>query len=114
MSVQGSTQFRSATGGPIARPWRSTLIKIGILGAAGIAPSAVIQPARRRNDVVVAAVASRNAGVAGEYAAAHGTPRHLGDYHSSLADQEIELVYVALPQSEHARWSIAAVHPTWG
>jgi predicted dehydrogenase len=63
---------------------------------------------------VVAAVASRNAGVAGEYAAAHGTPRHLGDYHSSLADQEIELVYVALPQSEHARWSIAAVHPTWG
>jgi predicted dehydrogenase len=32
---------------------------LGILGAAGIAPAAVLRPALRRDDVVVAAVASR-------------------------------------------------------
>jgi predicted dehydrogenase len=82
---------------------------IGILGAAGIAPAAVIRPALRRDDAEVAAVASRSAERAAAYAREHGIPRSYGSYGELLADPEIDLVYVALPPSEHAEASIAAL-----
>jgi predicted dehydrogenase len=85
------------------------MLRIGILGAAGIAPAAIIRPARRRTDVVIAAVASRRASAAAAYALEHGIERSYGDYRALLADPDIELVYVALPPSEHAEWSIAAL-----
>ena len=53
---------------------------IGILGAAGIAPRAIIEPARRRSDVVIGAVASRRADKASAYAASNGIPVSYGDY----------------------------------
>lgn len=83
--------------------------RIGILGAAGIAPQAVIEPARRRDDVVVHAVASRRPGVAAEYARKHRLAIGYDGYAALLADPDIDIVYNALPPSEHARWSIAAL-----
>ncbi len=83
--------------------------RVGILGAAGIAPQAMIEPARRRSDFMVQAVASRRAGVAAEYAKKHKIPVAYDGYEALLADPEIDLVYNALPPSEHARWSIAAL-----
>jgi predicted dehydrogenase len=80
---------------------------LGILGAAGIAPAAVLQPARRRDDVVIAAVASRR-GARG-YADRFGIERAYDSYEDLLADPGIDLVYNALPPSLHARWSIAAL-----
>jgi predicted dehydrogenase len=85
------------------------MYRIGILGAAGIAPQAMIEPARRRNDVVVQAVASRRPGVAAEYAKKHKIPVAHESYEALLADPDIDVVYNALPPSEHARWSIAAL-----
>ncbi len=82
---------------------------IGILGAAGIAPRAVIDPARRRSDVVIGAVASRNADKASAYAAANGIPRAFGGYDALLADPSIDIVYNALPPTGHAEWSIRAL-----
>ncbi len=85
-------------------------LKLGILGAAGIAPEAVIRPVQRRNgDVVVAAVAARSAASASAYAELHGIPRSYGSYRELIDDPEIDLVYVALPPSAHAEWSIAAL-----
>jgi predicted dehydrogenase len=84
-------------------------LHIGILGAAGIAPAAVLRPALRRDDVEVAAVASRSAERAAQYAQEHGIPRSYGSYPELLADPSIDLVYVALPPSQHAEWSIAAL-----
>lgn len=84
--------------------------RIGILGAAGIAPAAIIRPVRRRSgDVVIAAVASRRLEAAEEYAATHGIERFYGSYAELVADPDIDLVYNALPPSEHAEWSIAAL-----
>lgn len=83
--------------------------KIGILGAAGIAPQAIIEPARRRNDVVIHAVASRRPGAAAEYARKHRLPNGYDGYETLLADPEIDVIYNALPPSEHARWSVAAL-----
>jgi predicted dehydrogenase len=80
---------------------------IGILGAAGIAPAAVLRPARRRDDVVVAAVASRR-GAQG-YADRFGIERAYDSYAELLADPDLDLIYNALPPSLHAQWSIAAL-----
>ena len=80
---------------------------LGVLGAAGIAPAAVLTPVRRRDDVVVGAVASRSA--AREYADRHGIPIAYDSYEALLADPSIDLVYNALPPSAHAEWTIAAL-----
>jgi predicted dehydrogenase len=86
-----------------------TMLTIGILGAAGIAPAAIIRPARRRGDVLIEAVASRRASAAADYAATHGIGRSYGSYTELLADPDVDLIYNALPPSEHMRWSIAAL-----
>lgn len=83
------------------------ITKIGLLGGAAIAGAAVLLPVRRRDDVEVTAVASRSA--AEEYASRHGIPRAYASYEELLADDDIDLVYNALPPSAHARWTIAAV-----
>ncbi len=85
------------------------MLRIGLLGAARIAPRAIIEPARRRNDVRIVAVASRRAGVAASYARVHGIERSVDGYESLIADPEIDLVYNALPPVDHARFSILAL-----
>jgi predicted dehydrogenase len=85
------------------------VLTVGILGAAGIAPASIIRPAARRSDVAIAAVASRNAETARRYADAHGIPKSYNSYEALIGDPDLDLVYVALPPSEHARWTIAAL-----
>lgn len=84
-------------------------ISIGLLGASGIAPRAIIEPSSRRDDVVVAAVAARDARRAEQYARHHGITRSYGRYDHVLTDPDIDLVYIGLPPSEHSRWAIAAL-----
>jgi predicted dehydrogenase len=86
-----------------------SMLRIGVLGAARIAPQALLRPARRRDDLVVAAVAARRPGAAEAFAAEHGIPRAYGSYDELLADDEVDVVYNALPPSGHAPWSIAAL-----
>lgn len=85
------------------------MYKIGILGAAGIAPNAIIEPARRRADVLVGAVASRNYDVASNYAERHQIPRAHAGYDALLNDPEIDIIYNALPPAAHAEWTIKAL-----
>ena len=47
-------------------------LRIGILGAARIAPSALIKPAKGSGEIVVAAVAARDPARAQAFAAQHG------------------------------------------
>jgi predicted dehydrogenase len=83
--------------------------KIGILGAAGIAPRSIIQPTRRRKDSVIYAVASRRKAAASDYAHLHGIPRAYSSYDDLLSDPEITIVYNALPPVAHAEWTIRAL-----
>ena len=85
------------------------MLRIGILGAARIAPNAIIKPARRRDDVEIVAVASRRAGAAVPYAKEHGIPRAIDGYEALIADPDIDLVFNALPPVDHARLSILAL-----
>ena len=83
-------------------------LRFGILGTAHIARSFVqgVSPSRR---VIVSAVASRDADKARAFAKDLGIARHFGSYEALLADPDIDAVYVPLPNSLHAEWSIAAV-----
>lgn len=85
------------------------MIRIGILGAARIAPQAIIAPTRRRDDVEIVAVASRRAGAAAPYAETHAIPRAIDGYETLIADPDIDLVFNALPPVDHARLSILAL-----
>jgi xylose dehydrogenase (NAD/NADP) len=65
--------------------------------------------AREANDVDVIAIASRDAGSAERYAREHGIPRAYGSYERLLADPEIEVVYISLPNRLHIEWSVKAL-----
>ena len=85
------------------------MIRIGILGAAKIAPPALIAPARKRDDCAVVCVAARDRQRARAYAAEHGIPESLGSYDALIAHPGIDLIYNALPPHLHARLTIAAL-----
>ena len=85
------------------------MIKIGILGAAKIAPKAIIHPAQKREDCQVLAVASRSLEKSKAYAKEHNIPLALDDYEALISHPEIDLIYNALPPNRHADLSIAAL-----
>jgi predicted dehydrogenase len=84
-------------------------LRIGILGAARIAPSALVRPARELPDVEIAAIAARDLPRAQQFAAKHGIPHAYGSYEALIADPGIDAIYNPLPNSLHARWTLAAL-----
>jgi predicted dehydrogenase len=84
-------------------------LRIGILGAASIAPSALIKPAEGNAEVVVAAVAARDGARAKAFAAKHGIARVHGSYDALIADPDLDAVYNPLPNGLHGRWTRAAL-----
>lgn len=84
-------------------------LRFGILGAAGITPSALLAPAAANNEVEVTAVAARSRARAEQFAAEHGIAKVHDTYEDLLADPDLDAVYIPLPNSEHGRWTIAAV-----
>ena len=84
-------------------------IRLGILGAARIAPAAVIRPARSVPEVTVTAVAARDPTRAKAFADKHGVPRTLPDYRALVDDGDIDAVYVPLPNGLHGHWTVAAL-----
>ncbi|KAG5634295.1 hypothetical protein H0H81_002506 [Sphagnurus paluster] len=87
-------------------------LKFGILGAAAIAPSALILPVRSHPEAVVYAVAARDASRAAAYAKKHGIPKAYGGptgYQELLDDPEIDVIYNPLPNGLHYEWTIKAL-----
>ena len=84
-------------------------MQIGVLGAARIAPPALIKPAKTNNDVVVAAVAARDVSRARAFAAKHGIDRVHDSYEALLADPDIDAIYNPLPNGLHGKWTRAAM-----
>src|SRR4051794_32675556 len=57
----------------------------------------------------VAAVASRDLARATAYASEWQIPRALGSYEAMLADADLDIIYIALPNSLHVEWTIKAL-----
>ena len=72
-------------------------VRIGVLGAARIAPKAIVLPARTLPEAEIVAVAARDRARATEFASKHGIPRVHTDYTALLADDEIDAVYNPFP-----------------
>jgi predicted dehydrogenase len=84
-------------------------LRIGILGAARIAPHAVIKPARNNTEAEVVAVAARDRSRADAYAAKHGIPKVHDSYAALIDDPGVDAIYNPLPNGLHAQWCIAAL-----
>ncbi|OAN37609.1 Gfo/Idh/MocA family protein [Mycolicibacterium iranicum] len=90
-------------------PDRQAPVRIGILGAARIAPAAVIKPAKGHGEVAVTAVAARDRGRACAFADKHGIARVHDSYEDLITDPDIDAVYNPLPNGLHGRWTRAAL-----
>jgi predicted dehydrogenase len=84
-------------------------VRIGILGAARIAPAAAIKPARNVAEAEVVAVAARDRSRAQAFASKHGIAKVCDSYAALIADPDIDAIYNPLPNGLHAEWTIAAL-----
>ncbi len=85
------------------------MIRIGCLGAARIAPAALIKPAARVPGVEVAAVAARDPARAQTFATKHGIPTVHRTYEALIGDPSLDAIYNPLPNGLHGVWTIAAL-----
>ena len=83
-------------------------LRVGIFGTGGIAERAMVEPAALVAGVEVVAVGSRDPERARAFADRFGIEA-AGDYASVMANPDVDLVYVALPPTVHARWAVAAL-----
>jgi predicted dehydrogenase len=85
------------------------MIRIGILGAARIAPRGIVTPANETLGAEVVAIAARDLERARTFAAQHSIPLAFGSYAELIERDDIDLVYCALPPSAHVEWCTAAL-----
>ncbi len=85
-------------------------VRFGVLGAARITPAALIRPAAANPEASVDVVAARDAVRATKFAGKHGIDRVADTYHALCTDPSIDAVYVPLPNSLHAEWTIKALN----
>jgi predicted dehydrogenase len=86
----------------------SDLIRWGILSGAGI--NAAVAPAIHAADgCELVAIASRTDDGAARAAAEYGAARSFSTYDALLADGDIDVVYIPLPNHLHAEWAVRAL-----
>ncbi|KAL5492465.1 hypothetical protein ACEPAI_3912 [Sanghuangporus weigelae] len=88
------------------------VLRCGVLGAARIAPDALIRPAKSHPEIVVSAVAARDKGKAEAFAKTHGIPKVFSGangYQDMIDDPEINVVYNPLPNGLHYEWTLKAL-----
>ena len=85
------------------------MLRIGILGAARIAPSALVKPAKDHPGAKVAAVAARDVAKAQAFATQHSIPKVHDSYDALLADPDIDAIYNPLPNGLHGLWTMKAL-----
>jgi predicted dehydrogenase len=83
-------------------------VRWGIIGTANIARAAFL-PGVRQAGGVPAVVAGRDAGRAARYAGEHGIERSVAGYQNVIDDPAVDALYIPLPNSLHAEWTIAAL-----
>ena len=83
-------------------------LRWGILSTADIGMAKVIPAIQRAEGCEVVAIASRTLERAAAAAARLGIPRAHGSYQELLADDEVDAVYIPLPNDGHAEWTIKA------
>lgn len=89
-------------------------LRIGIVGAARIAPTAIIAPSALVPGVRVSAIAARDRDRAKVFADTHAIPAVADSYEALVRRDDVDLVYIATPpglHDAHARLAIATGKP---
>ncbi|MEA2319466.1 MAG: D-xylose 1-dehydrogenase D-xylono,5-lactone-forming [Solirubrobacteraceae bacterium] len=84
-------------------------VRWGFLSTARINDRVLDGGVRNADSVDVIAVAGRDKGRVEDYARERGIERAYAGYDAMLADPDIEAVYISLPNSMHAEWSVRAL-----
>lgn len=82
-------------------------VRWGILGTGRVTRHLVASA--RAGAGVLAGVGSRDATRCSAFATEHGIERAYGSYEQLLADDSVEAVYIALPNSMHVEWTMRAL-----
>lgn len=83
-------------------------VRWGIIGTANIA-RAVFLPGLRQAGGDASAVAGRDAGRAAQFARDNGIGRGVQGYQNLIDDPAVDALYIPLPNSLHAEWTIRAL-----
>ncbi|WP_310830612.1 Gfo/Idh/MocA family protein [Paenibacillus pedocola] len=83
-------------------------LRWGIIGCAQIATGSVMPAIQESQTGIIAAVASRGLEKSSAVAAEFGIGKAYGSYEELLADEEIDAVYIPLPNHLHREWVIRA------
>jgi xylose dehydrogenase (NAD/NADP) len=84
------------------------MVRLGLLSTAGI-NGAILGARAADAPFEIVAVGSRDAARAQAYAHEHGLGRAHGSYDELLADDGVDAVYIALPNSLHHEWTMRAL-----
>ncbi|KAI8630473.1 putative oxidoreductase [Xylariaceae sp. FL1651] len=84
-------------------------IKFGILGAAQIAPVAIITAAASHPEAIVQAISARDRSRAEEFAEKHGVPDVRDTYQDVIDDPNIDAIFIPLPNSLHYEWAVRSI-----
>ena len=84
-------------------------LRIGCLGAAKIAPDALIKPAAGSERAEVVAIAARDPERARAFADEHGIAQVDVSYEALIRNPNVDAVYNPLPASLHAEWTLKAL-----
>ena len=82
-------------------------LRLGVLGTGRIAGK-LAAAMNRTPAVTAAAVGSRDAGRAAQFANVYDVPAAHGDYAAVLDDPTVDVVYLALPPHRHSEWTLEA------
>jgi predicted dehydrogenase len=83
-------------------------LRWAVLGPAGIA-GAFVDTVQARTRQRVVAVGSRSAARSAQFAAEHGIERAYDNYEATVADPEVDVVYIATPPSHHLGPALLAI-----
>lgn len=84
------------------------VLRWGVISTANIGRAAVLPAIQHSRNGELVAVASRNEEKARTFADKLGIPQAFGSYEALLAADDIDAVYVPLPNSLHREWTIKA------
>jgi predicted dehydrogenase len=83
-------------------------VKWGVLSTAKIGVEKVIPGLQKAGNAEIVAIASRDRAKAQEIAGKFKIPKAFGSYDELIHDDEVEAVYIPLPNHVHVAWSIKA------
>ncbi|KAL2424522.1 hypothetical protein ABEF95_011388 [Exophiala dermatitidis] len=87
----------------------SKALKMGVLSSAQINAAAAIHPAETHPDVILYAIASRDADTAASQAKKYHFQKSYGSYQALLDDPEVDFVYISTPNGLHYEWASKAL-----